>query len=382
MRIGFEAKRAFHNFRGLGNYSRTLIEGLLRYAPENQYFLYTPAFKKQQSIEWSRELAKKSEEVYIRRPDTTLTHLFPGLWRSFLQSSSIEKDKLNIYHGLSHELPLHVLESGAAPVVTIHDLIYLRYPSLFPYIDRKVYDYKFKYACSKSIRIYSICKQTKNDLMQFFNVPENKIEVMYQSCHPSFYEQRSDETNQSIINTHNINSPYILYVGALEERKNVVGLVKSYSSSKAKEDFNLVLVGRGQKKYIDKVYEVIRSHNLENRVIHLSSITHDELPSFYQSASLFVFPSLFEGFGLPIVESLFSRTPVITSAGSCFPESGGPNSIYIPCGEWGELTLAIDNVLSDKSLQEEMITTGHQFVQKFHQRNTTKELIKSYQGLA
>mgnify|MGYP002824940495 CR=1 FL=1 len=168
-----------------------------------------------------------------------------------------------------------------------------------------------------------------------------------------------------------------MYVGAIEERKNIINLIHAYKKNSPKE--RLVLVGNG-KIYLNQVKQEIEKLSLEKRVDLLDSVLYEDLPSLYQSAKLFCFPSLFEGFGIPIIEALFSKVPVITSKGSCFPESGGPDSIYVDPLDINSLAEGMDKVLTDHSLAEKMKENGFQFVQKFHCKNTSSEMIKIYQG--
>ena len=299
-------------------------------------------------------------------------------WRRYLVKKDLIDDQLDIFHGLSHEIPYRLSECKFKRVVTIHDLIYLRYPEFFPTIDRVVYNHKFKHACQNADMVIAICEQTKFDLMQFLNVPEYKIQVHYQSCSPAFYNKRGLSELEEFKSKYNLSKPYILNVGAFEQRKNQLNLVDAFAMIAKEFDVNLVLIGDG-KSYKDQVSAKIDSLNLENRVSILSGIPHADLPLFYQAASTFCFPSFFEGFGIPIVEALFSKTPVITSIGSCFPESAGPSSIYVDPHSPSEIAFALKNVLASENLKNAMIAKGFEFVQKFHMKNSSEELIKLYQ---
>lgn len=385
MRIGYEAKRVFHNFRGLGNYSRTLIEGLLgdNFKEEGlELFLYTPTFNRSKLSDWCDFLESK-KNVKIKYPQGLLAKSFPSLWRSALQRSDVGRDKIDVYHGLSHELPRKVFHSGAASVVTIHDLIYLRYPHYFPWIDRQVYSYKFQKSCQEASRIIAICEQTKSDLIDFLQVSDKKVQVVYQACHPRFYQQRDRQEIKQLLDDLQIKRPYLLYVGALEQRKNVQTLVDAFVKGAYFKNYDLVIVGKGRRNYKQNlVNTIVRAGQKALAATHfLEDIQSDQLPSLYQQAELFVFPSDFEGFGLPIVEALFSKTPVITSTGSCFPEAGGPRTIYTKAGDLDQLVDAIGEVLSDGQKAQQMAEIGYKFVQKFHLARTSGELYQFYKGL-
>ncbi|MDO9184263.1 MAG: glycosyltransferase family 1 protein [Bacteriovorax sp.] len=375
MRIGFDAKRATHNFRGLGNYSRGLIEGLLKYYPSEELLLYSPPVQNIRGSEWLNSLPKKA---IIKTPHTFLESKMPSLWRSFSIAPDLKKDNLDIFHGLSHEIPYGL--KGKLPfkkIVTMHDLIYLRYPQFFPLLDRVVYNQKFKYAAKNSDLVIAICEQTKLDLIELLGVNEQKIKVHYQSCSPIFYQLFESSALDKVKMKYNLKKPFILNVGAFEERKNQLTLLLAYAQIEALVEEDLVFVGQG-KKYKEQVISKAKDLNLSHRVHFLDSVPFQDLPAIYQSSKLFCFPSLFEGFGIPIVEALFSKIPVITSKGSCFPESAGADSIFIDPLSESSIANAIRNVLSSEELQKSMITNGFLYSQRFHLQESTKQLLDIY----
>lgn len=374
MRIGFDAKRATLNFRGLGNYSRGIIEGLLEYS-EHHLLLYSQEVKNERALAWLQQNSNK--KLQMRMPKSNWEKFFPSFWRSFSILSDLRNDDLDIFHGLSHELPVGIKTAPFKSVVTIHDLIFLRYPEFFPFVDRVAYKNKFSYSTKNADLILAICEQTKLDLMHFLKIDEKKIKVHYQSCDPLFYKILSNEEKDEVLKKYNIKRPYLLNVGGFEERKNQLTLIEAFSSLSNKIEENLILIGNG-KKYLDQCKKKVEDLRLSSRVFFLQDIPYSHLPALYQSASLFLFPSLFEGFGIPIVEALFSQTPVMTSFGSAFPESAGPNSAYIDPLSVHEISQKISFLLANKLHREKMITNGYTFVQKFHRKNSTENLLRNY----
>jgi glycosyltransferase involved in cell wall biosynthesis len=375
MRIGFEAKRATHNFRGLGNYSRGLIEGLIKYHGTEEYILYSPPFKDQRAQKWISSLEGSYE---LKEPKRFIKSHFASFWRSFLLSKELKKDHLNIFHGLSHEIPFGLNGSQSfKKIVTMHDLIFLRFPQFFPFIDRAVYNQKFRYACKHSDLVVAICQQTKEDLIRFLGVEEKKIIVHYQSCSPLFYDEISLNERMSVKMKYALPESYILNVGAFEERKNQLILLESFANIKNKIKDNLVFIGQ-KNEYQKKVEARVAELKLNDRVHFLSSVPHNDLPALYQMAKIFCFPSLFEGFGIPIIEALFSKIPVITSFGSCFPESAGPNSYYIDPQSISSLSLGLMSVLGNENLQTQMRKEGFDYVQRFHQKESSDQLMDIY----
>ena len=377
MRLGFDGKRATQNFRGLGNYSRGLIEGLLEYSSE-ELFLYSPLVKDAKALQWLEK--NKSDRLILREPQSIIEQKIPSLWRSFSIVNDLKKDKLDLYHGLSHEIPIGLDGAKFKSVVTIHDLIFLRYPEFFPYIDRMTYKKKFGYAGKNADMVIAICEQTKSDLINFLGVDEKKILVHYQSCDPVFYNLLEFSEHKKLMTMYGFDKPFILNVGAFEERKNQLALIEAFAKIANQVEQNLILIGNG-KKYLESCKKKVLGLKLSNRVFFLANIPFNELPIFYQAADLFCFPSHFEGFGLPIVEALFSKTPVITSFGSCFPESAGPDSVYVDPLSPDDISKKMLNVLNDVTLQERMISKGHNFVQKFHRKNVNEKLLECYAQL-
>lgn len=375
MKIAFDAKRAFHNFRGLGNYSRTLIEGLATYYPEHRYILYTPPLNDPRAESWRSD----HPELDIRTPGNLVGKAFPSWWRSIFLAKILFHEKLDIYHGLSHELPPGIEKSSLKSFVTIHDLLFLRYPQFFPWIDRQVYRRKFAHSCKVADRVVVICEQTKRDLMESFEVEESKVRVLYQSCHPRFYSVVPSDEKQSVRKRHLLPEHYILNVATFEENKNILGLVRAFHLMRREDDLHLVLIGSGHGEYRQKVEEEIDRFQLRHRIKILSGVPVDDLPAIYQMAEIFVFPSFYEGFGIPIIEALFSGIPVVTSKDGCFPEAGGEGSLYIDPHGPEEIAHALEKLRDDMALRQKLVAKGLEHVQQFHLKRTTAEMMKAYQ---
>ena len=376
MKIAFDSKRIFHNFRGLGTYSRNVVEGLIKYYSENDYLLLTPTIKDDRGISWK----DKYPEVEVIEPGNIFSKKLHSIWRTFAWKGIVSDKGCDLYHGLSHELPYGIEKINIKKIVTIHDLLFLRYPQNFRTIDRALYLKKFKYSCEKSDLIISICEQTKRDLQEFLNVDPKKIRVVYQSCHDIFFREKTE--NEKDIFRQNLNLPekFILYVGALEENKNIITLINAFSMLKD-GSISLVIVGSGD-RYKKKIIEEIERLDIGSRIRLLDNVVKfEELPVLYQCAEVFVLPSFFEGFGLPIVEALASGTPVITSKGSCFPEAGGSYTQYVDPQSAEEMSFSIARVLKDHCLRRDMILHGKTFVEKFTLKNATDRLISVYNEL-
>lgn len=371
MRIGFDAKRAFINNTGLGNYSRTLIKGLYEFEGENnRFYLFTPKIRRSKFYQSLRSSGKFS----INTPEGFINENFTGLWRTYNIVDDFKKHHIDIYHGLSNELPLNIKSSRIPSIVTIHDLIFKRFPKLYPYIDVKIYDYKFKKACENASKIVAVSEATKNDIIEYYNIDPSRVEVQYQSCNKLFFEPLNTEKTKLIQQKYGLPQNFLLYVGTIEERKNLLTIIKALKQVK---DIMLVVIGR-ETKYIKKVNEYIYRNKLNTRIMFLGNIDNDELIHFYSLASIFIYPSIFEGFGIPVIEALLSKTPVITSNVSSLPEAAGAHSKLIEPTNVDELVNHINTILTDKYLQKTMIDNGWEHAQQFHPFLTSKKLLHLY----
>ena len=367
-RIGFDAKRLFNNFTGLGNYSRTLVQNLANYFPENDYYLFTP------------KVVKNGEtQFFLNSPLFTVQqprHGWPAWWRTAGIKKDLRKHHIQLFHGLSHEIPVGIRKTGIKSVVTIHDLLFKRFTGQYNAADRYIYDLKFRYACRNADRIIAISEATKTDIMNDYGIPEEKIRVVYQSCNERFMQERSNRTIDQMLAKYNLPRDYLLYVGAIVERKNLLGVVKALEILPASVDLPLVVVGRGG-QYEMEVKNYLSAANLAGRVLFIQPDFAD-LPPLYQQADVFVYPSFGEGFGIPILEALFSETPVVTSNLSSLPEAAGPHSCLIDPASPEAIAAGIEKVLTDSDYRSTMIREGYQYAQRFKGEPLTRQLMGIY----
>lgn len=282
-------------------------------------------------------------------------------------------DGIELFHGLSGEIPRGLGRVKIRSVVTIHDLIFVRYPQWYSYFDRKIYFSKFQYAARHSDRIIAITEQTKQDVVSFLKVNPDKIDVVYQGCNAVFQQPQSGDEMESVVAKLGLPKQFILNVGTIERRKNILTVVKAMKNI----DFPLVIVGR-KTPYFDEVKQFVEHNNISNRVYFLQGLELFELAALYKRASVFVYPSIFEGFGIPIIEALYSKTPVISSTGSCFSEAGGEHSLYADYDDVAAFQHHIENVLNDSDLQQKMSEKGWAYAQKFNDENVVNSVMNVY----
>lgn len=370
MKIGFEAKRVFHNRTGLGNYSRDLIRILNTYYPDNDFLLYNPKRANQNLFSYS------SEKIEEKLPQSVFHQKFYNLWRQNGVIKDLKKDDIQIYHGLSGELPFGIDRQKIKTVVTIHDLIFLRFPEFYSFFDKNIHFLKFKHAAKTADLVIAISEQTKKDIVDFLEIDPKKIKVIYQGCHEAFKKEYTQEQIRIVLKKYDLPESFILNVGTIESRKNILSVIKAIK----RIDTHLVVVG-SKTNYFKKIDEYLTKHKMTSKVIFLKGLSVEELAILYQEAQLFVYPSLFEGFGIPIIEALYSKTPVITSINGCFSEAGGPHSIYVDPTNVREIGFQINRVLKDKNLSQQMIEKGFEYVQKFNDEIIAKQVFELYQSL-
>ncbi|MEZ4994316.1 MAG: glycosyltransferase family 1 protein [Saprospiraceae bacterium] len=371
-RIGFDAKRLFQNFTGLGNYSRTLVANLAAYYPEHAYFLFTPKIPPREETHFFQNDPLFS----VQTPHGK----FAPLWRMRGMIKDLQKQRIQLYHGLSNEIPLKIQQTNIKTVVTIHDLLFKRFPGQYKAIDRSIYNGKFQYACQHADRIVAISEATKRDIIHYYSIPPEKIEVIYQSCDERFMQTRSESTVQAVLDTYGLPRNYLLYVGSIIERKNLLGVIKAMERLPAPLQLPLVVVGGGKGYYRNKVKSYIASRRLQNKIFFVRPDLN-ELAVLYQQASIFLYPSFGEGFGIPILEALFSKTPVITSKFSSLPEAAGPSSYQVDPADIDAIAQGMEGILNDDDFRKQMVEKGYLYAQQFRGEPLTHQMMSLYETM-
>lgn len=381
MNIGFDAKRAYHNQTGLGHYSRTLIQSLALHYPQHQYYLF--------NTKHSALFDLQNKNLHEVLPQHFFQKSFPSVWRQMLVKSDLERLKIDLYHGLSHEIPFNIHQSGIKSVVTIHDLIHERFPEQYKRIDRNIYTRKFRYACKHADKIIAISNQTKQDIIEFYKTDPGKIDVCYQSCNPAFAEEVSAVEKKGVKELYQLPDRFFLYVGSIIERKNLLPICKAFQILQKEIDIPLVVIGNGG-EYKQKVQSFIKEAGIENRIIFLSDMPNTKLkpflsgadfPAIYQQAIAMIYPSIFEGFGIPVLEALSSRLPVITSNISCLPEAGGDAAFYVDPSKPDEIAAQMRIILTNPLLVEQQVQKGWAHAQKFTNPKCAEAVMNVYRQL-
>jgi glycosyltransferase involved in cell wall biosynthesis len=364
MKIGYDAKRAFLNTSGLGNYSRNTLNALHKFFPENQYLLYTTDVK--------YGMLEQQSDFSIISPPREMSKFHKSVWRSYRMSKELPGHQLDLFHGLSNELPGGIHKTGIPSLVTIHDLIFLRYPEFYKFFDRLIYRNKVKYACKAATKIIAISEQTKADIVEFTGTSPDKIEVIHQAISPLFFEKIDPA---KIKEKYRLPDQFILAVGTIEERKNQLSIIKALQSQNI--DIPLVLIGEPT-SYCNDIHKYLAHSNLRDRVIFLKNIPEADLAAIYRLAELSIYISVFEGFGLPVIEAMACGCPVITSNVSCLPETAGNAALLCNPNDLDELGSRIRRLLTDTKFKAEQVQKGLKRAEEFKAGEHVKKLLALY----
>lgn len=329
MRIGFDAKRAFLNKTGLGVYSRLLITSICSQANNIRSYLYSPSIT---------NIFVCSNDCKVRF--SRLPRIFSGLWRMCYISILAGKDKIEIYHGLSGELPIG-LSKTIKKVVSIHDILFERFPEDYPYFDRKIARWKMKYACHVADKIICISRATKEDLILYYQVEPLKIEIV-----PNIIPKPNIELVSPQTYHHN---DYILCVSSFMQRKNQLLLIQAFQEIKDQISHDLILIGYGR-AYYKTCQDYVTQHGLTDRIFFLQNISDAELPNWYAHANLMVYPSKYEGFGIPILEALSYDCLVLASDTDIHREISKNQILYFENNNLNELKNQILRILKQVEL--------------------------------
>lgn len=372
LHIGFDAKRAANNVTGLGNYSRYTIAAMTALAPDYDYTLFVPKTGDTSRIDSFAALPN----VKIAGPSGLPKCLGRAMWRTALMTNNLVDRGIDLYHGLSNEIPLTVNRSAVTSVVTIHDLIWRRMPADYNLIDRKLYDFKYGNSAKNADRIIAISECTKKDIINDFQVDPAKIDVIYQGIDPVF-RHIPDAEADTVLHKYDINGPYFIAVGTVQQRKNQLLAVKALRQLPA--EVRLVIVGRWHGSYAGEIERYIRANNLSRRVIRLQNVPLTDLPALYSRALFAAYPSRYEGFGLPVVEAIACHTPVIAAVGSCLEEAGGPGAIYVDPDDADDFAAHANRLISNAFDADKIIRNGLRHIRRFNPRDFVISTKKTYQ---
>ena len=383
--VGLDAKRIVRNGTGLGSYGRTLVNDLagigeldLRlYAPDSGRDDLRCQVPERDNLHfvYPRFYGQDSPPSALLSP---LSSLRKAYWRSRGIVKQLQQDGVGVFHGLSGELPVGIRKAGIRTVVTIHDLIFMRHPEYYNWMDVQIYKRKFFQTLREADRIVAISECTRRDISELGGVPKERIDLIYQSCAQRFCQTRDEIVLNTVRDRYQLSERFILSVGTIEERKNAMLAVRALHWLPS--EVSLVLVGRST-DYARKIVSLARRENLAHRVAFLHGVPDEDLPAIYSLAEAFVYPSRYEGFGIPIIEAIRMGLPVVACTGSCLEEAGGPDSLYVGPDDAEGLAAALQQVLRGAEGREARIERSLAYIRRFENSDAAQGFAQVYADL-
>src|SRR3989344_772809 len=357
-RFGFDAKTGLPNRVGSSEFCYQLLRAIHNIDKKNEYFIFLP---EKPTSDMPKE-SKNWHYVVFSGKLWTLVGLSRRLWNY--------RNKVDVFFSPTHYLPFSTTRPS---VIAILDISYLHFPQLFK--KRDLYQLKLwgRYSLGKARRIITISKSSKNDIIKAYGVLEDKISVVYPGIKIG-KDSKSEMRTSTLKEKFGIDEDFILFVGTLQPRKNIEKLIEAFSMLKNK---NIILVVVGKKGWMfEKIMSAPQKFGVSDRVKFLHSVTDEELPIFYKNAMCFVLPSLYEGFGLPVLEAMQYGCPVLTSNVSSLPEAGGDAAIYSDPQSVEDMAEKINRVVSSQKTREEMVKKGLEQIKKFSWEKSAEKTIK------
>jgi len=371
MNIGIDAKRIVRNGTGLGSYGRTLVNDLIRLGDSQmQLSLYAPDEGRD---EFRSQIIEGVQFCYPRRKITgMLAGLRKAWWRSHGVVNDLRHDGIDVYHGLSGELPIGLHKAGIRGIVTIHDLIFMRHPEYYRWIDARLYEWKFRQSLREADRIIAISERTRQDILELGGEQyADRITVIYQSFSPRFSTAVTPEKKAEVRQRYKLPQRYVLSVGTIERRKNLA--LAAEAVELLPQDIHLVAVGRPT--------GYVRELPHDERIHLLSGVPDSDLAAIYAQAETFVYPSRYEGFGIPIIEAIAAGLPVVACSGSCLEEAGGPDTLYVGCDDVIGMAESIKMSLRGARGRSERIARSREYIRRFEGNNVAAQVAQLYHGL-
>lgn len=373
--IGFDARSANADTGEVGSYGRFIIKALAEACPENAYFrMYTPKHQPQSDYDALDNLPN----VESMEPDGTIWRKLSLLWQMFRMTKDAKRGDVELYHGLEGRLPYGLRRKGIRSVVSVHNLISLRFTKYYNIFERVIEYVKLSSACHRADRIIAASEATRRDIAHLLGVSHEKIDVVYEGCNPLYSREISDEEVASVRKKYDLPERYILNIGDMVERKNF-GLIVEAMAELA-DDVHLVVVGE-QTNYTKRVKRRLKVLGFENRVHFRRNVTLNDRAALYKGAEIFINPSKFEGFSVEILEALTVGVPVIAARGSSLEEAGGEHSIYVSAKDCGEMVDAIERLRGDEQLRSKLIEEGKRHVKHFRSEIAAYNIMKCYRRI-
>lgn len=349
MIIGYDgSKLSTEHKTGTEHYAQTLLQYLLRQDTANRYRVYT------------HQLLKHD---FLNQPNVEQVPItLPRLWTQAGLAKQVWSHQPDVLFIPAHTMPI-VHKSSLKTVVTIHDLGYEYLPQYHQFPHKLYLNRTTEYAARHATQLIAVSEFTKKDLINKLGVPAERISVVYEGVEP--VNKPSENDIQVVKQKHNLTGPYIVFIGTIQPRKNLVRLIQAFAQI-ADQHPQLELVLAGGKGWMsDDIYATPAECNIADRVKFLGYIDEHDKPALYAGAQATALVSLFEGFGLPVIESMAVGTPVIASNSSSLPEVVGQAGLLVNPESVQDIAQGLDKIISQQNLREQYVANGLLQAKKF-----------------
>lgn len=379
-RVGINARYLQRQMTGIEKYTYELIKNVALNDPNTDYYIFFMKNIPVPDMDFPGNVKKINSRFSGKRVSIKL------FWELVYLFFEIKKYKLDVFHGPAFFVPL-LKPKRCKFITTVHDLAFLTSPKTFTFSTRLYFFLLFKVSLKLCDKIIAVSNVTKKDMIEHYSIHEEKVLVIHSGISAFYKPTSSEERKKKVLLKYNILEKYILFVGALSPRKNVVSILKAYKTyntylqkQQKKESITLVLVGKKAWLY-DDIFSFIFENKMGKSVLFLDYVPENDLVVLYSNAELFLFPSLYEGFGFPVLEAMACGTPVITSNVSSLPEVAGNAAILVDPKNVEEITEAMIKITHNPKLKEEFIKKGKEQVKKFTWKESAQKTIEVYHEL-
>jgi glycosyltransferase involved in cell wall biosynthesis len=371
LKIGIDTRTVTPIRSGVGNYVLNLLEGLRWVAPQQEFFLLGQK-KNLETIGWNLPSG-----MFHTSPLSHESHPWGDLWEHFLLPQTLQRAGVDVFHGPATLIPL--AGSGFARVVTIHDLVAFLFSDTIPKKYALYMRWLIRQVVQKADRIISVSEHTKQDLIDVLKVDPAKVTVVYEAAPPGFQPIRDRTKHAWVRRRYNLKGPFLYHVGNIEPRKNLVRLVKAFLLMRQRSKLDVQLVITGQKGWLTSMlFRELDYLQLGDEVVFTGYVPRTDLPLLMNAAEAFVFPSLYEGFGLPALEAMSCGTPVVTSNISSLPEVVGEAAVLVDPERVESIARGMEAVLIDSDLRELLAKEGLAQARRFSWERAARETLEVY----
>lgn len=363
---------------GVSRYTYTLLDGLSRTDTDQRYAVFVN--RAESGTPAASQLTASGRIELVPGPWATKRPAQRVLWEQTTLPEELRSRHIDVFHSPVNVLPLRL---PCASVVTVLDLAFVFYPQYFRPA-RRIYQRTFTSSSARrATLVVTIAQSTKRELVERFHTPEERIRVIYPAIDADYQPERDPQRLAEFRARHDLPEHYLLFLGTLEPRKNLATLVEAYARLRALDESAPQLVLAGAKGwYYESLFERVRTLGLERHITFAGYVSRDEQPLWYAGADLFIYPSVYEGFGLPIAEALACGTPTITSNVSSMPEAGGPVAVQVDPNDPEGLAHAMRRVLADPMAHERVLIEGPSWTRRFTAERMVAEYIDAYREAA